>query len=550
MRRPLATAGLLVVPAAVLTASVAAHPEPAPAPPAGPAAAEHAPRPGDLERGAAFGVSLPVVVGYDPAADVLVTQPQAGTELAGLDAHTGAQRWRRALEAGGALGTVLWAQSDLGGGSVLVNTFHKGTKAGELTALSTRSGEVRWRMPLSTRTTAMAAGPAVLVAEPAQAASPMRWAADTSEKPAPRAGRPDRMVFGPRAAPPRAQPGRARLGAGDDGAEAAARTTPTPGTINALAAGNGGRLWSAELPEGCDLRAAAGDGRTVAMRLACADGDRLELREARGGKLRAGAALDPEADDGGLGLLVRDGATLVRGTRTFSVFGPDGKRLVERSGDGCAEFCDLAVEGGVAVVAQSGGATDHTDGALEAFALADGEQRWRAELTVRALVRAGGRLYAVGPAPAPVPFMVVSGVSEDGPSASYATAVPATATAQPGSALLVRDGGELAWYRIRPVDRPAGYLGGAAQRPDPCQVLPPADLRERFAGQPVTAQREGDATCTLSSPRTTLRVDVLWAGTDEAQAIQRYHMMGNTGAKRYGTVVVALTARKSSSMRP
>ncbi|GAA2383019.1 hypothetical protein GCM10010170_091760 [Dactylosporangium salmoneum] len=548
-------AGLLVVPAAVLTASVAAHPEPAPTPPTGPATAERAPRPGDLVRGAAFGASMPDVVGYDPAADVLVAQPQARTELAGLDAHTGAQRWRRPLDAGGALGTVLWAQSDLSGGSVLVNTFHRDTKAGELTALSTRTGEVRWRMPLTTRTTAMAAGPAVLVAEPAQQASPMRWAtapdkADKPETPKPRAGRPDRMVFGPQAAPPRAQPGRARLGAGDDGAEAAARTTPTPGTINALAAGDGGRLWSAELPDGCDLRAAAGDGRTVAVRLACADGDRLELREARGGKLRAAAELDPEADDGGLGLLVRDGATLVRGTRTFSVFGPGGKRLVERSGDGCAEFCDLAVEGGVAVVAQSGGASDHTDGALEAFALSDGKQRWRAERTVRVLVREGGRLYAVGPAPAPVPFMAVSGVAEDGPSASYATALPATATAQPGSALLVRDGGELAWYRIRPVPRPAGYLGGAAQRPDPCKVLPPAELRDRFAGKPVTAQRDGDATCTLSSPKTTLRVDVLWAGTDEAQAIQRYRMMGNADAKRFGTVVVAVTPQKSSSMRP
>jgi hypothetical protein len=213
------------------------------------------------------------------------------------------------------------------------------------------------------------------------------------------------------------------------------------------------------------------------VRLSCGDQDRLEIRDAHNGTLRSRTVLDPAADDGGLGLLVRDGATLVRGARTFALFAPDGRRLAERTGDGCAELCDLAVEGGVALVAQSGGSTDRTDGALEAFGLHDGAVRWRAERAVRALVREGGRLYAVGPAPHAGPSLAVSGVDERGASAAYPTAVPAAAAPQPGSALLVRDGGRLAWYRIRPVQP-----SGAPPPKDPCRVAPD-DVARRHGGR-------------------------------------------------------------------
>ncbi|WP_433086657.1 PQQ-binding-like beta-propeller repeat protein [Dactylosporangium sp. CA-052675] len=598
--RPYAAAGLLVVPAAVLTASVAAHPEPPVSPSFETATTSGAGlRAGDLVRGATFATTTRDLVGYDPTADIIVTQADAGTELTGIDAHTGTVRWRRKLDTSAEYGTVLWSQSDLGAGSVLVNTYHRDTKKAELTALATRTGTVRWRMPLTARTEAMAAGPALLVGEPAEHASPMRWA-DTRDAPktggsaTPGASRrgatPEATTWGPHAAKsatatpkPKAsrsaattpepsaaahsmhgdtQPtpggratkaadqkagdeGRSRIGHTDeDAATVATRGAPGAGTINAVAAGDGGRLWSAELPEGCDLRATAGDGRTTALRLACTEDDRLEdrleIRDARTGALRSRTTIDPGADDGGLGLLVRDGATLVRGARTFQLFGPDGTRLVQRDGDGCADFCDLAVEGDVAIVAQSGGSTDRTDGALEAFALADGHERWRAERTTRALVREGGRLYAVGPAPQPVPFTAVSGVGEHGVSAPFATMLPADAVPQRGSAVLVADGERLTWYRIRPVEQPPGHLGGAADRPDPCAVLPAADVAGRLGKRPATPHRDDDTTCTYTTVKgQTLRVRVLWAGVDEASAIERYDVIKHDDVERVGTVIVA-----------
>jgi hypothetical protein len=623
--RPYAAAGLLVVPAAVLTASVAAHPEPVVTPPSGAAAADAGLRPADVIRGAAFESEMGDLVGYDPTADVIVAQADSGTELTGIDAHTGAVRWRRKLDSAGAYGTVLWSQSDLGAGSLLVNSYRRDTKTAELTALSTRTGEVRWRMPLTTRTEAMAAGPATLVGEPAESSSPMRWAnprdaPESGPTPTPTRSRKSAITdetresakvnatpassWGPHAAKktpapkttsaspantsgaahqmranananananvtpqPSAKPqpsatpqpsagagkdgsvGRSRIGHTDeDAGTVPTRDAPEAGKINAVAAGDGGRLWSADLPEGCDLRAAAGDGTTTALRLACTDSDRLEdrleIRDARTGALRSRTTLDPGADDGGLGLLVRDGATLVRGARTFQLYGPDGRRLVQRDGDGCAEYCDLAVEGDVAIVAQSGGGVDRTDGALEAFALADGAQRWRAERTVRALVREGGRLYAVGPAPRPVPFTAVSGVGEHGVSAPYATMLPAGAVPQRGSAMLVADGEQLAWYRIRPVEQPAGYLGGAVERPDPCRVLPAGEVAERLGRQAVSAHRDDVVTCTFTAAKDkgTLRVQVLWAGTDEASAIRRYDIVQQDGVERVGAVIVATTA--------
>nr|BFE61322.1 hypothetical protein GCM10020063_058480 [Dactylosporangium thailandense] len=594
--RPYAAAGLLVVPAAVLTASVAAHPEPPVSPSFETATTSGAGlRAGDLVRGATFATTARDLVGYDPTADIIVTQAGAGTELTGIDAHTGTVQWRRRLDTSGEYGTVLWSQNDLGAGSVLVNTYHRDTKKAELTALSTRTGTVRWRMPLTARTEAMAAGPALLVGEPAEHASPMQWAdprdaprtgksAKSATPAASRRGAIPEATWGPHAAKSaaatpkpkasksaaktpepsgaahnmhvNAQPtpgdqktgdeGRSRIGHTDeDAATVATRSAPGAGTINAVAAGDGGRLWSAELPEGCDLRATAGDGRTTALRLACTEDDRLEdrleIRDARTGALRSRTTIDPDADDGGLGLLVRDGATLVRGERTFQLFGPDGKRLVQRDGDGCADFCDLAVEGDVAIVAQSGGSTDRTDGALEAFALADGHERWRAERTARALVREGGRLYAVGPAPQPAPFTAVSGVGEHGVSAPYATMLPADAVPQRGSAVLVSDGERLAWYRIRPVEQPPGHLGGAADRPDPCAVLPAAEVAKRLGKRQASAHRDDDTTCTYTTVKghDTLRVQVLWAGVDEASAIQRYDVIRHDDVERVGTVIVA-----------
>ncbi|WP_432992819.1 PQQ-binding-like beta-propeller repeat protein [Dactylosporangium sp. CA-233914] len=617
MRRPYTAAGLLVVPAAVLTASVAAHPQPVAAPSLETATADAGGRPGDLVRGASFEMAMRDLVGYDPTAGTIVAQADAGAELAGIDAHTGAVRWRRQLDDSGEYGTVLWSQNDLGAGSVLVNSLAKNSRAAELTALSTRTGEVRWRMPLTARTEAMAAGPALLVGEPAPDSSSMRWAnprdaprddpGATPTRNAENGGKPTKSpstaTWGPRAArtpgtktsatsgaarktrvnaSPTAGPGlgpspspspspskaagngkdqgRSRIGhADEDAGSVVTRNAPEPGTFSAVAAGDGGRLWTAELAEGCELRAAAGDGKTTAVRLACGEHDRLEIRDARTGALRSRTELDPVADDGGLGLLVRDGATLVRGARTFQVFGPDGARLVARDGDGCAEFCDLAVEGDVAIVAQSGGSTDRADGALEAFALADGAERWRAERTVRALVREGGRLYAIGPAPQPVPFLAVSGVGERGVSAPVATALPAGAIPQRGSAVLVADDRSrsgkadgrtrsgsgkgdvgLAWYRIRAVDTPAGYLGGAVQRPDPCRVVPPGDLAKRLGKQRVTAHRDDAATCTFTNGKDAVRVRVLWAGTDEDSAKQRFDVVKGDSVQRYGSVVVGI----------
>ncbi|MFB9442791.1 PQQ-binding-like beta-propeller repeat protein [Dactylosporangium vinaceum] len=596
--RPYKAAGLLVVPAAVLTASVAAHPEPVAAPPFETSTLDGGVRAGDVVRGAAFPTKAGDLVGFDPTADTLVAQAAAGTELTGLDAHTGTVRWRRKLDDAGAYGTVLWSQNDLGAGSVLVNAYDRGSRAAELAALSTRTGETRWRMPLSARTQAMAAGPATLVGEPAESSSPMRWAdprdaPKTTKSPAPaRKAEVDRVKatptsWGPHAKkdakkspPPSPSPstktktktkagtkptptatptttptptpaktddrtsGRARIGHTDeDAGTVPTRDAPDPGKINAVSAGDGGRLWSADLPEGCDLRAAAGDGKTTALRLACTAGDRvedrLEIRDARTGALRSRTALDPAADDGGLGLLVRGGATLVRGARTFQLFAPDGHRLVQRTGDGCAEYCDLAVEGGVAVVAQSGAAADPTDGALEAFALTDGAERWRADRTVRALVREGGRLYAVGPAPQPVPFTAVSGVGEHGLSDPFATMLPAGAVPQRGTAMLVADNAGLAWYRIRPIEQPPGYLGGATDRPDPCAAVPRAEVAKRLGRPGGSAHRDDTTTCTFTSGSKTLRVEVLWAGTDEPSAIARYNVVKGEDIERYGTVVVA-----------
>ena len=568
--RPLAAAGLLVLPAAVLTASVPAHLGPIVTPPTDSAAADAAARPGDLVAGVSFKSKAHDVVGYDPTADVIVAQPDSADELQGIDAHTGAVRWRRPLDSGGEFGTVLWAQSDLGAGSVLVNTFRRDTKAAELVALSTRTGEVRWKTTMTTRTEAMAAGPAILVGEPEPDAAAAMWA-NAIDAPT-KADKSDKLSK--RTPSPSASPSPSGgSGSGDRGPAATVRTgtqdgapvpqlTPAPdrqgrarlsgladelqtkaGAIIAVAAGNGERLWTAVLPEGCDLRAAAGDGATTAARLACGDTDRLEIRDARSGELRSRTDLDPSGDDGGLGLLVRDGATLVRGARSFDVFAPDGRRLAHRDGDGCAEFCDVAVERGVVVVAQSGGITDRTDGVLQAFALADGAERWRADRTVRALVRDGGRLYAIGPAPDPVPFLTVSGVAESGVSAAYATAVPADDQPQRGSALLAEGaGGTLAWYRLRPVEEPAGYLGGAVQRPDPCGVLPYAELLKRFAKQPVTTTRDGEAECVYTPAKgEAVRLKVLWADENEASAKARFDVIERPGLQRFGAVVVTIT---------
>jgi outer membrane protein assembly factor BamB len=543
---------------------VPAHPGPIVSPSPGGSSADASPRPGDLIAGATFKSKAHDIVGYDPTADVIVAQPDSADELQGIDAHTGTVRWRHPLDSGAGFGTVLWSQSDLGAGSVLVNTFRRDTKAAELVALSTRTGEVRWKTTMTTRTEAMAAGPAILVGEPEPDAAAMMWAnvvdpptrsdkAGKRKKPSASPGPPSRGPAAkngaatgtqdgrpspaPVATPAPSGRGKARLAGRADELE-----TKT-GAIIAVAAGNGERLWTADLPDGCDLRAAAGDGATIAARLACGDTDRLELRDARTGELRSRTDLDPAGDDGGLGLLVRDGATLVRGARSFDVFAPDGRRLAHRDGDGCAEYCDVAVERGVVVVAQSGGITDRTDGVLQAFALADGAERWRADRTVRALVREGGRLYAIGPAPDPVPFLTVTGVAESGVSSAFATAVPADDQPQRGSAVLAEGaGGTLAWYRLRPVDEPAGYLGGAVQRPDPCAVLPYAELLKRFGKQPVTTTRAGEAECVYTPAKgEPVRLKVLWADDDEASAKARYEIIERPDLQRFGTVVVTIT---------
>jgi hypothetical protein len=139
-----------------------------------------------------------------------------------------------------------------------------------------------------------------------------------------------------------------------------------------------------------------------------------------------------------------------------------------------------------------------------------------------------------------VPFTAVSGVDEHGVSPEYATTLPAGAVPQGGSAMLVRDGEQLAWYRIHPVERPAGYLGGAAQRPDPCRVLPPAELAGRLGKQPATAHRDDAAACTFTAAGAAVRVEVLWAGTDEASAIRRYDIVKRDGVERVGTAIVAV----------
>jgi hypothetical protein len=577
----LTAAGLLVVPAAVLTASVPAHTEPVAAPAPQSAQADGGPvRPGDLTGGPAFRTQFHRLVGYDPASDTLVAQPESMAEVAALDARTGAVRWRHDLTTAGAYGTVLWSQPDLGGGTVLVNTFRRDTAAGELAALSTRTGEVRWAMPLTDRTEAMASGPVVIVSEPAADSRPDALSGGSSD--AFPGASPDAFSGGSRDAAGRDSSSGVRGGSSDafsggssdaargdssdaargdssggvrGGASGGARSdlsggAPAAGTFSAVSVGGGDRLWGGELPEGCDVEAAAGDGSTVAIKTRCEDGAILEIRDARDGTLRSRTTLDNAQLDGaqpaddGLGLLVRDGATIVRGARSFQLFAPGGRRLVDRDGDGCVEFCAAAVEGDTVIVAHSGGRTDRTDGALEAFALADGTPRWRAERTVRALVRTGGRLYAVGPAPDPIPFLAVTGVGARGVSAQYATEVPAKAAPQPGSALLVEgDGGELAWYRIRPVEPPAGYLGSAATWPDPCGVLPRTELTRRLPRQRVSARRTGDTTCTFTGAKgPVVHVAVLWSGADEASTLRRYQVIGKTEAvQRFGTLLVSVT---------
>ncbi|MEU7870873.1 hypothetical protein [Dactylosporangium sp. NPDC049140] len=118
--RPYAAAGLLVVPAAVLTASVAAHPEPPILPSFGTSAtspgANPGAHPGDLLRGATFETAARDLVGYDPTADIIVTQAEAGTELTGIDAtparSAGAAGWTpRATWARSCGRRAIWARA-------------------------------------------------------------------------------------------------------------------------------------------------------------------------------------------------------------------------------------------------------------------------------------------------------------------------------------------------------------------------------------------------------------------------------------------------------
>ncbi|UWP79360.1 PQQ-like beta-propeller repeat protein [Dactylosporangium fulvum] len=490
-----AAAGLLV-PSALLTGSV---PRSLPAPPATPAPPAAADLPGSalLVRDAVLRTELVkehgTVVGYDPGADVLVTQAKDFREVTGVDGRDGTRRWRRALNTAGSYATVLWSQPDLSAGSVLVN----GSTAdgGVLFALATEDGEVRWRTGLAPRTEATAAGPAVLLTIPGAA--------------------------------------RARL--------------------TALSAATGTSMWTVTLPDGCEVARVAGDRTTVAVELRCGDRLTLQVRDATDGRLRAETVLqrvDPVEPPGdGPGLLVRDGATIVRDSRTFRLFGPDGRLLADRPSDGCTGLCDVLVEEGVAVVAHSGRAEDPDDGAVEAIGLADGTVRWRAKIQARYLLRRDGQLFAVGPAPRPVPFLVVHPLDVTG------GARPGLATELPGPALLATSAGRLlieaddrlAWHH--PVTRaggPPAFLG-AADWPDACAALTDTDLAtlrvptgrdDRSARDAGTTRADvtapagpARAECHFSASQgPAVTVSILWAADDDLGARRRFTAI--TGDRR------------------
>jgi len=499
----IAAAGLLL-PAAVLAASAAPPPAPVRSTTTSPApVAEPA---AQLVRDAAFGTPYTSLVGYDRVGDTLVVQRDGkhGTaEVAGLDARTGSARWRQPLNRGDTLATVLWSQRDLSAGVVFVNTLRRGT--GELVALGTTGGDVRWRMPLTDRTLATAAGAVLLVAEPGQ------------------------------------------------------------DILSALDSATGKERWRAALPTGCEVVSTAADGTTVALQLRCDNRTELQLRAAKDGALRSQTTLEiaVDAPADGVGLLVRDGTTVVRGARSFQVFAADGRRLVDRPDEGCFEYCDVALDGDTVLLAHSGSITDPADGALEAIALADGRIRWRSNLTVDALVRTAGHLYAVGPAPQPVPFLTIAAVAADGAAPALATDVPALNRPQvdPVALLLALDGTRrrppetvpallishpagdgdllLEWHRVRPRTgrRAGGYLGDSTAPgwPDACAALTPADLRTLLGRTPAAATDLSAAggpphsRCRYTAGAGSFTVETLWSGVDEADVVARWQRVAAGG---------------------
>ncbi|MFB9182381.1 PQQ-binding-like beta-propeller repeat protein [Dactylosporangium sucinum] len=502
-------AGVLV-PSAVLTGSVPGV-VPAGAPPAGPPAADLA-GPARLVDGGALRLPYSTIVGYDRDADVIVGQSADYRVVAAMSGRDGRERWRRDLRTGDRSATVLWSQPELAGGTVLLNGTTRGSGEGALVALDTRTGDVRWRATLAAQAEATAAGPAVLVTTP-----PETGAAPPSNRSAREAATSSRRA---RRTTDRHSPATTDRSAATDpstGANAATADPAGGGRVTALSTATGNLLWEAALPEGCAAGGVAGDRVSVAVELRCGERNELEVRAAGSGRVLARTGLGP---GDGFAPIVRDGVTVLRDARSFQVFGRDGRRLADRPGEVCAERCDAAVRDGVVVVAHDGKRDDPDDAAIEGIGLGDGRVRWRANVAAAHLVTAGGRLYAVGPAPRPVPFLVVHGIdAERGPGAGLASEVPYRKGAATGlgDRVLVTGAAGARWYTIVPQPSPPAE----PPWPDACRALDPADLGAVFRkedpdvvdvtvpGAPAHAECRFDV---ARGPAVT--VSVLWAGAD------------------------------------
>ncbi|WP_238017978.1 PQQ-binding-like beta-propeller repeat protein [Dactylosporangium sp. AC04546] len=358
---------------------------------------------------------------------------------------------------------------------------------------------MRWRATLTAEAEATAAGPAVLLTTPPE----------TGSAPVSTGSAREAATNGRRAGHTTDRRGRTTTGpaAGEGGR----------GRVTALDVATGKVRWDAALPEGCAAGAVAGDRTTVAVVLRCGERNEVQILDAGTGRVLARTGIGP---GDGIAPIVRDGVTMLRDARSFQVFAPDGRRLADRAGEVCAEQCDAAVEDGVAIVAHGGSRDDPDDAAVEGIALADGRPLWRARVAAAHLVAAGGRLYAVGPAARPVPFLVVHDIdAEHGPGAGLVSEVPyrkGAATALGGRVLGTGAAGAR-WYTIVPERRPPV----SPQWPDACRTVDAAQLAALFRKEEpdvvdVTVPgAPAHAECRFDTPRgPAVTVSILWSGPD------------------------------------
>ncbi|HCT81071.1 MAG TPA: hypothetical protein DGG94_09070 [Micromonosporaceae bacterium] len=309
-------------------------------------------------------------------------------------------------------------------------------------------------------------------------------------------------------------------------------------TLRGLGAGDGAKLWEAQVASGCTTDEVRGDGDLFVAEVVCEKKRYLESFDPATGKSRWQRDMPIEGKVTHGNLSVRGGAAMLEGEESLFVVGRSGDIAlrVESRYLGDVRFTSSS---DVAVVAYRDEAGVDT---LTAVGLGQAKVRWTKVLAIGSLSLVGNKLYSLAPLPEP---LAPAGLYEiDMATGRMAVTPTHLLRTEYDSLVAIKDGiiasyytarstptntSHLEGHRLEPLSGPAGFAGGApaGEWPDSCSLLQPAEVGESYAAQPqqatVVDTVRPASWCrfqpsSITSPVVT--VGISWVGADTKQAVQ------------------------------